>query len=294
MQLIKIDTIAECNKYFSRKTLHPLICLIDLSETKMCALLKPAFYAVLLNGVSCCSCCGWREYDFSSGTLTFISPDRTLNIDLFRRDENKPCFLLCFLPKLIHGTALNGYFSDYTFFHYRQNEALHLSCNEEEIIKTCMEDIRKELQWCVDEYSQLLLANRLELLLNYSSRFYKRQFITRHDGNKNILVQTDKLLDDYFFSGNAQYKGLPTADYFARMQGFSSAYFEDMLRHETGKDTKEYVLDRQLVIACGQLLRTDKSIAEIAVNLGYSSSRNFCNLFKQVMGYTPTDYRVLN
>ena len=294
MQIVKLDTITECNEYFSEETLHPLVSLIDLSGHDKHILLKPGFYAVLLNGMSCCQYCGWKDYDFSEGILTFVSPYQSLNIDLPGGGCDKKSFLLCFSPDLIRSTVLNEHFDDYTFFCYRQNEALHLSCCEKEIIKTCMDGISKELHWYVDEYSQALLASRIDLLLICAARFYKRQFITRHNENEEILFRTNQLLDNYFFSGIALQKGLPSADYFARMLGLSPAYFEDLLRYEAGKNTKEYVQGRQFDIACEQLLRTDKSIADIAKNLGYSSYRNFCILFKRLVGYSPNSYRTLN
>lgn len=46
--------------------------------------------------------------------------------------------------------------------------------------------------------SKRLIANHIELLLNYCLRFYERQFITRQDAHRDILTRFEKLLDQYF------------------------------------------------------------------------------------------------
>ena len=217
-----------------------------------------------------------------------------VNMDFWCGSRRRGCLLLCFHSTLIHDTQLERHFADYSFFNYRRNEALHLSCREKSIIKSCMDGISEELGWCVDEYSRTILVNRIELLLNYSRRFYKRQLITRHEENKRILAQTEEALDNYFLSGQVLQRGMPAAGYFARMHGLSESYFEDLLRHETGKSTEEYVHLRRFAIACELLKRTDKSISDIARELGYASSHRFCFMFKKMSGCTPGSYRMPN
>lgn len=290
----KIDTIAECNHYFSKTTSHPLVCITDLADVECHDLLQMEFYSVLLDGKPCGNCSGWKECDFSDGMLTFIAPGQMVNMDFWCGSRRRGCLLLCFHRTLIHDTQLERHFADYSFFNYRRNEALHLSCREKSIIKSCMDGISEELGWCVDEYSRTILVNRIELLLNYSRRFYKRQFITRHEENKRILAQTEEVLDNYFLSGQVLQRCMPAAGYFARMHGLSESYFEDLLRHETGKSTEEYVRLRRFAIACELLRRTDKSISDIARELGYASSHRFCFMFKKMSGCTPGSYRMPN
>jgi AraC-like DNA-binding protein len=42
---------------------------------------------------------------------------------------------------------------------------------------------------------------------------------------------------------------------------------------------------------CDLLASTNHSITEVAINLGYSSSQYFCQVFRKYVGTTPTEYR---
>ena len=134
-----------------------------------------------------------------------------------------------------------------------------------------MNGISEELEWGIDEYSKTLLAGKIELLLNYCMRFYKRQFITRHEINKSILEKTNQLLENYFLTNKVINKGLPTIEYFSRMLGLSPAYFEDLLKHETGKNANEFILFKRIEFVCKELQRTEKTPADIAKEQGFPS-----------------------
>lgn len=293
-RIITISTVSQCNEYFLQNTLNPLVSLIDLSDSDCCCLLQIDLYSVLFQNVSTCSCFGWRDCDFSEGTLAFFPPNRLINMSLWNKGMKGTSRLLCFHPSLVSRIRLEEHLGGYTYFRYRQDEALHLSKREQNVVCTCMDGIKEELGWGTDEYSQLLLTNRIEVLLNTCARFYNRQFITRHEVGKKLIKQMDELLDNYFFSGKVMQKGLPTAEYFSRMQGHSPAYLDDLLRHETGKNIDEYVKISQFRLACGILLHTDKTVTDIVKELGYTSSQHFCYLFKRVTGFTPNAYRWYN
>ncbi len=62
----------------------------------------------------------------------------------------------------------------------------------------CLGNIDHEVKQTIDKHSKVLIANNIELLLNYCMRYYDRQFITRSLVNKDILARFEKLLDDYF------------------------------------------------------------------------------------------------
>ena len=288
--IMKVDTITQCNRMFLEKTLHPLVSLIEMPDLHIQELLQMDFYSVLMKG-RCTQgmAYGQTNYDFSDGTLVFLSPEQPINCMAW--GGGKDHMLLCFHPELIRGTSLGESFSDYTFFHYRQNEALHVSARERTVLKDCMESIRNELQWGVDGYSRKLICNKIELLLNFCQRFYNRQFIMRHDVNAEAVEKTDKWLGHYFLTGQPRHKGLPSAESCARMQNMSSAYFDDLLKFETGKKTVEYVQFKRISVACDLLRRTNRTVAEIAEDLGYPSVRHFTSLFKKLTGCTPGLYR---
>lgn len=77
------------------------------------------------------------------------------------------------------------------------SEALLLSAKEKEIITNLFASIGTELNSNIDLFSQDVLVSQIELLLNYSNRFYNRQFITRTNVNHDIITSLDNLLNSY-------------------------------------------------------------------------------------------------
>lgn len=91
-----------------------------------------------------------------------------------------------FSPELLRGTHLGRHIKEYTFFSYDVSEALHLSLEERGTIVDCMRKIDDEINDGTDHHSNTIMASAIELLLNYCSRFYDRQFIMRKRANKDI------------------------------------------------------------------------------------------------------------
>lgn len=89
------------------------------------------------------------------------------------------------------------------------NEALHMQDSERETIVECLKHIRKELSGPQDEYNRTILVAYIEVLLNYCMRFYGRQFATRKAASKDILARFERLLTEYFDSGEQTRHGLP-------------------------------------------------------------------------------------
>ena len=69
------------------------------------------------------------------------------------------------------------------------------------VLEREMDEIGEELHWGVDEYCYTILAGRIRLLLDYASRFYRRQFILRHNENQEMLERTDRELEIFFQTG---------------------------------------------------------------------------------------------
>lgn len=92
-----------------------------------------------------------------------------------------------------------------------------------------------ELQHPIDKHSKRLISRNIELLLDYCMRFYERQFITRSESNKSVLVKFEALLDDYFQSDKPQTDGLPSVKYFADKVFLSPNYFGDLIKKEPEK-----------------------------------------------------------
>jgi AraC-like DNA-binding protein len=199
-----------------------------------------------------------------------------------------------FHPDFLRNTSLGQHMNRYTFFSYDLYEALHLSVNERQIILDCLAKIEAELIHAIDKHSRTLVVSYIELLLNYSVRFYDRQFITRSDVNQDILIRFERILNEYFSTSQARHFGLPTVRYCADKLHISANYFADLIKKETGKSPQEHIRLKLIDVAKEKIFNTGKSVSEITFELGFKHPQHFSRLFKQIVGSTQGEYRLMN
>jgi AraC-like DNA-binding protein len=166
-----------------------------------------------------------------------------------------------------------------------------VSDRERQLILDNFAKIRYELEHAVDKHSKILIANNIELLLNYCLRFYDRQFITRDHANKGILEKFEALLGDYFISAKPKELGLPSVAYFAGALNLSANYFGDLIKKETGKSANEFIHLKLIDLAKEKIFHAGKSVSEIAYELGFKYPQHFTRMFKQHVGMSPLEYR---
>ena len=295
-EVIKLDTVDQYNQFFGLETLHPLVSVVDLSEaTKFPThfTMNYGIYALFLKKVKCGDIRYGRQiYDYQEGTVTSFAPGQVVETEM-QQGVKPSAHGLLFHPDLIKGTSLGQDIKQYSFFSYASAEALHLSEEEKGIFMDCLEKIEMELQHPIDKHSKRLISRNIELLLDYCMRFYERQFITRAESNKSVLVKFEALLDDYFQSGKPQTDGLPSVKYFADKVFLSPNYFGDLIKKETGKSAQEYIQTRMIDLAKEMIAGTEKTVSQIAYELGFQYSQHFNRIFKKNVGYTPGEYRKL-
>jgi len=291
----KYETIDEYNKMRGVETLHPLVSIIDFSKTAYHNDLPSAqsfgFYIVFLKDVKCGDLkYGRNYYDYQEGTLVFLAPNQILTVEN-KRPYTPKGWALMFHPDLLRGTSLSHSMQNYTFFLYEVSEALHLSEQEREIVMECFHNIELELNHNIDNHSQQLIVSNIELFLNYCTRFYERQFIIRKHVNSDILSRFEKLIYTYFKSDLPLSSGLPTVKYCADKLNLSPNYFGDLLKKETGKSPQEHIQLQLIEVAKEKMYDKNKSVSQIAYELGFEYPQYFSRLFKKCVGVTPNEYK---
>jgi AraC family transcriptional regulator, transcriptional activator of pobA len=296
-RVIKLESIAKFNTDRGQETLHPLVTVLDQSKSKP---LHPArflseLYIIFLKELKCGELkYGRSNYDYQEGTLVFIAPGQVFGISEQVEAIQPTGWALAFHPDLIHGTTLGRHIKGYNFFSYDVNEALHVSERERQMVVECFNKILYELGHAIDKHSKTLIVSNIELFLNYCTRFYDRQFITRDNIHKDILVRFEELLDDYFQSDKPQSLGLASVGYCAGELNLSANYFGDLVKKETGKSAQEFIQQKVIDLAKEKVFDTSKSISEIAYEMGFKYPQHFTRLFKQRVGLPPNEYRLLN
>ena len=82
-----------------------------------------------------------------------------------------------------------------------------------------------------------------------------------------------------------------TVDEIAEYVHLSPYYFSHKFKKETKYSPVEYVVKMRLDRAKNLLIQTDKSIEEIASEVGYNNSNSFGNIFNNKVGCSPYNYR---
>ena len=300
-EIINLQSIADLYNLFDLgHSQHPLVAVLDFSkvseQVEQNSKITTDFYSIMFknyckNNIKY----GRKTIDFQDGNLICIAPNQVIEIDNeIEPIENMMGWGLFFHPDLIRATSLNDKIKDYSFFTYEVSEALHLSDKEKNILYECVQKIQTELQQNIDVHSQNIIVSSIELLLNYCSRFYGRQMITRSQTNKRIVAQIEIILNKYFTETKIKEQGLPTVKYLADRVNLSPSYLSDLLKKETGKNAQEHIHFYLIEEAKKYLVNTYKNINEIAYNLGFEYPQYFNKLFKQKTGQTPMEYRNLN
>ena len=226
--------------------------------------------------------------------MVFVSPGQVVDVANKTEPYQPMGHGLVFHPDLLHGTTLGKSIKSYNFFSYQTNEALHLSDKERLLVLDLLSKIESELELGVDKHSKKLIATNIELFLSYCERFYDRQFITREDVNQGILEKFETLLNDYFHNDHVHVTGLPSVAYCAEKLNLSSNYFGDLIKKQTGKSAQEYIQNKVIEVAKERVFDKNKSISEVAYELGFKYPQHFSRMFKNATGYTPVEYRNQN
>lgn len=301
-KVINIDNVSEFNAANNNKTLHPLVSVIDYSKASPrdwgdvdTIKFQYGVYSIILKDVKCGDLrYGRHYYDYQAGTLVFFAPGQSVSIENPKLVYQPMGFGLVFHADFLIGTSLGKNIHEYKFFDYQTHEALHISDDERQMILDCFAKIEFELKQPIDKHSKKLIASNIELFLNYCQRFYDRQFITRDVAHKGILEKFEELLNDYFSSDKPQSIGLPSVAYFANELHLSANYFGDLIKKETGQAAKEYIHNKTIEVAKNKVFESDKTVNEIAFELGFKYPQHFSRLFKQKTGYSPNEYRMMN
>lgn len=277
---------------------HPLISVVDYAAVRLLPETNNVnwvfdFYSISLKRNSALKVkYGQQQYDFDEGIMFFIAPGQVFGIEIPQHEqENKSGWMLLVHPDFFWNTALAKKMKQYEFFDYSVNEALFLSDTEEATLNGIIQNIRQEHHSNIDKFSQDIIISQIETLLNYSERFYQRQFITRKITNHRIIDRMESILTQYFQEESLATRGLPTVQYLTEELNISPGYLSRLLKELTGLSTLQHIQNKVIEQAKERLSTTDLSVSEIAYELGFEHSQSFSKMFKGKTGLSPMEFR---
>ncbi len=276
---------------------HPLISLFDYS-TVACSddvnhknFVFDFYHISIKRSISAKYKYGQNHYDFDDGVMFFIAPNQIFGIEPIAEIATpKSGWVLMIHPDFLWNTSLAKTIKQYEFFDYAVNEALFLSEKEEAILNTIVKNIEQEYTGNPDKFSQSIIISQIETLLNYSDRFYQRQFITRKISNHEMLNRMEDLLSDYFDTDKIK-EGLPSVQALADQLNVSANYLSAMLKSLTGLNAQQHIHEKLIEKAKEKLSTTNLTVSEIAYELGFEHSQSFSKLFKSKTNQSPNAFR---
>ncbi len=297
-EIIKINTITEMHNICGiNKPTHPLVTVINLQDINPTEIIEEArvvtnFYVISLKtNVEAGIYYGRQYYDFQEGSLIFQEPNQVMQFDIAPVGEKAEGWILCIHPEFLRGSNLSKSLGQYSFFSYETNEALHVSDLEKASLNQLVDSIRTEINQNIDSNTRTVILSTVELMLNYSKRYYERQFHTRTTINKDLITEFMELLRARFDERALEKYGIPTVAELAESLGYSKYYLSDLLKEETGRSTQDYIQDEIITRAKDLLLGSELPVNQIGYILGYEYPNHFSKFFKSKTGMTPTQYR---
>ena len=292
-QVLNVESVNDYARYVGAEVLHPLVSVIHYDELEHCrhSLNNYQVYGVILLQESPYTLTyGQGQYRFRSGSLLCVAPGQTGGKTDNGETIHIKGWILLFSPDLLHGSDLGQRIDDYHFFSYYENESLHTTPDEQRTIEICFKMIRKELQSKPDsKHLRRIITAYLELILEYCSVFYERQFKTEAMADNDLLKRFDALLHRYFKEGIQYTLGLPTVRYCAQELFLSPNYFGDLIRQATG-ETATAVIRNFVMKKAAAYLRCGNTISETSEHLGFEYPQHFTRVFKKHFGVTPSEF----
>lgn len=227
---------------------------------------------------------GHSRYNLEAGKLMFTKPGQIIS---WKDKVMNEGYVLFFHPDFLIENRLSKEIKKFNFFSYSTNEALDVIEEEEKQLMHLFDSLHKEIN--SKDYSIEINLSILNLILEYSNKFYKRQFLSENKNN-NKVEAFNNLLDNYYNYQNT-ITIAPNVQTFSEQLNITPTYLSDILKANTGKTAIEHIHSKIINEAKILLKQTKHTASEIAYQLGYDSSHYFSRLFKQKTQLTPIQYR---
>ncbi|MBQ6079685.1 MAG: AraC family transcriptional regulator [Muribaculaceae bacterium] len=272
---------------------HPMVSVVhfdELGEIRH-SLNKLGVYAIFVqDNFPTESTYGMGGYDTSKGSLTAASPGQIIGKADDGHREVYHGWALLFDAEFMRGTLFEKRLTDYHFFSYNVNEALHTTEGEKQVLWQIMDRIRT----FISHREQTALTDRIVqdyivLVCDYCQLFYQRQFQTTSAQQSDLLARFQKVLKDYYERQLQHRYGLPSVKYCASELCLSPSYFGDVIRNATG-DSPTRVIQDFLIDRAKSLMIGGMSVSQVADELGFEYPQHFTRYFKKHEGLTPSKY----
>lgn len=287
---IKVKEVHDYNRFVGARDTHAHVSVIhydELPPIRHCRTLWGVYGLFFLDDDTEQLGYGSGRYDYSIGSIVCVSPSQIGGVADDGTTFRRKGWALLFSPELFHGTSYEEELMGLEFFHYHINQALVITEQERKDCETLLRMLHDEL---AESGRKDVIVKLIELILTYCSSFFHRQYAIEKGNKKHHIVsRLERLLDDYYATGEQYDKGLPSVRFCADRLCIAPNYFGDLIRRETG-DSAYHFIGRNIICRAKDMLMSGKSVTETAHALGFDFPSHLTRLFNKMEGMTPSAY----
>ena len=160
-----------------------------------------------------------------------------------------------------------------------------IEAKETEVLKTYFELLYAEQDQDWNQNHTFILQNLMLALINKLEGYVQKvpemnSFLTHRRPFQRFI----SLVEESYM----EHKNL---DFYAAELQVTKRKLNESIKHITGQTAANYIIDRILLEAKRELCFSEKSIKEIAFQLGYDNQYYFSRLFKNRTGKSPEQFR---
>lgn len=173
------------------------------------------------------------------------------------------------------------------FKNFYNSKSFHFTQNTQQKILNIFEDMLSEYQkkTC---YKELILQG---MLFRLFATIIEEHIPTPNNMKKNSTPLTKPIIEILYYL-ESHYQENPTLSKIAKMVNISEGHLSRLFRSQLGIPYSKYLNNLRIEHVKMLLLKTDKSITDIALNTGYCNSEYLSANFKKNTGMTPKDFRI--
>lgn len=138
----------------------------------------------------------------------------------------------------------------------------------------------------IEKPNELLIETLVQLILI--------RLLDNLDLVKNDTKNSDNIIEKAVIYITNNFKNNLSLEDIAKHIGVNKYYLSRILKNALNMGLCEYINNLRIDYAKTLLLSTNLSVSETAIESGYDSLRTFNRCFKEIVNYTPKEYRSIN
>lgn len=223
-----------------------------------------------------------ETYSYHSGDVSLLPPlvyHRTFSLSNTPYESILIKFTSDFVKPFIDTIGENR------FKEFYNSRTFSFNNNAKEKIRNIFEDML--LEYNKDNcYKELILQGMLFRLFTV----VMEEQISNNNLHKSITPLTKEIIEIISYIGTHYYES-PTLSQIAEKVNLSEGYLSRLFHKQLGISYSEYIGNVKIEHAQTLLLKTNKSVMDIAIEIGYCNGDYLSAKFKKNTGMTPTEFR---